>query len=232
MSARRHGARSPRRHTCSTAKNKTSAATCALQILLGGLTVDGIFGSKTKKAVAAFQFAKGLSADGICGPKTWAALIGKAESGTSTTSGGTSAGQTTTGGKTLNNCVHYLQWDSKWKNKKYSTHTSNQTIGNSGCGPSAMAQIMATFIDPKITPVEMCELAVNNGFRTYNSGTAWGFFEFVFEKYPQFRKFITTTNITTLKAALADGALAVCSMFQRQPLLDERRSLHHGHWLR
>lgn len=198
--------------TCSTAKNKTSAATCALQILLGGLIVDGIFGSKTKKAVAAFQSAKGLTADGICGPKTWAALIGKAESGTSTTSGGTSAGQTTTGGKTINNCVHYLQWDSKWKNKKYSTHTSSQTIGNSGCGPSAMAQIMATFIDPKITPVEMCELAVNNGFRTYNSGTAWGFFEFVFKKYPQFRKFITTTNITTLKAALADGALAVCSM--------------------
>ena len=33
--------------TCSTSKNKTSAATCALQILLGGLTVDGIFGSAT-----------------------------------------------------------------------------------------------------------------------------------------------------------------------------------------
>lgn len=198
--------------TCSTAKNKTSAATCALQILLGGLTVDGIFGSKTKKAVAAFQSAKGLTADGICGPKTWAALIGKAESGTSTTSGGTSAGQTTTGGKTLNNCVHYLQWDSKWKNKKYSTHTSSQTIGNSGCGPSAMAQIMATFIDPKITPVEMCELAVNNGFRTYSNGTAWGFYEFVFKKYAGFRKFVKTSSVETLIAALEQGALAVCSM--------------------
>ena len=197
--------------TCSTAKNKTSAATCSVQILIGGLDVDGIYGTKTKKAVAAYQSAKGLTADGVCGPKTWAALIG-VTAASSGTPGGTSAGQTTTSGKTLNNCVHYLQWDSKWKNKKYSTHTSSQTIGNSGCGPSAMAQIMATFIDPKITPVEMCELAVNNGFRTYNSGTAWGFFEFVFKKYPQFRKFIKTTNIATLKAALADGALAVCSM--------------------
>lgn len=201
--------------TCSTAKNKTSAATCALQILLGGLTVDGVFGTKTKNAVAAFQSAKGLKADGICGPKTWAALIGKTESGTGTTGGdssGTGAGQTTSGGKTLNNCVHYLQWDKKWKNIKYSTHTSSQTIGNSGCGPSAMAMIMATFIDKAITPVEMCKLAVDNGFRTYNSGTAWGFFEFVFKKYGGFKKFVKTGSVETLIAALAQGALAVCSM--------------------
>lgn len=195
--------------TCSTAKNKTSAATCAVQMLIGGLDVDGIYGTKTKNAVAAYQSSKGLTADGICGPKTWNALItGEAASAGS----GSGAGQTTTGGKTLNNCVHYLQWDSKWKNKKYSTHTSSQTIGNSGCGPSAMAQIMATFIDAKITPVEMCALAVANGFRTYNSGTAWGFFEFVFKKYTGFKKFVKTGSVETLKAALAQGALAVCSM--------------------
>mgnify|MGYP002626085483 CR=1 FL=1 len=199
--------------TCSTSKLRTSGITLAAQILVdSNLTTDAIYGDRTKNAIAVFQNVNGLTADGICGPKTWAALIGKTESSTSTTSGGTGAGQTTTGGKTLNNCVHYLQWDSKWKNVKYSTHTSSQTIGNSGCGPSAMAQIMATFIDAKITPVEMCKLSVDNGFRTYNSGTAWGFFEFVFKKYSGFRKFIKTTSIPTLKAALADGALAVCSM--------------------
>ena len=61
--------------TCSTAKNKTSAATCAVQLLIGGLDVDGIYGTKTKNAVAAYQSSKGLTADGICGPKTWNALI-------------------------------------------------------------------------------------------------------------------------------------------------------------
>ena len=201
--------------TCSTAKNKTSAATCALQILLGGLGVDGVFGSKTKNAVAAFQSAKGLKADGVCGPKTWAALIGKTDSGTGTSGGsaaGTGAGQTTEGGKVINKCVHYLQWDKKWKNIKYSTHTSSQTIGNSGCGPTSMAQIMATFIDATITPVEMCKLAVDNGFRTYSNGTAWGFYEFVFKKYAGFRKFVKTSSVETLIAALEQGALAVCSM--------------------
>ena len=37
-------------------------------------TADGIFGSKTKKAVRALQTERNLSADGICGPKTWAEI--------------------------------------------------------------------------------------------------------------------------------------------------------------
>lgn len=185
--------------TCSTSKRKKSAETCAVQILVGGLDVDGIYGTKTKNAVAAFQSAKGLTSDGVCGPKTWAALITGSEE-----SGGK--------GKVINKCVHYLQWDKRWKNVKYSTHTSKQTIGNSGCGPSSMAQIMATFIDPAITPVEMCALALANGYRTYDSGTSWGFFEFCFKKYAGFSKFVKTKSVETLKAALAQGALAVCSM--------------------
>ena len=37
--------------------------------------VDGIFGSKTKAAVLAFQKANGLGADGIVGPLTWGKLV-------------------------------------------------------------------------------------------------------------------------------------------------------------
>jgi D-alanyl-D-alanine carboxypeptidase/Putative peptidoglycan binding domain len=39
-----------------------------------GLTIDGIFGKGTQKAVIAFQKSKGLTADGAAGAKTWAAL--------------------------------------------------------------------------------------------------------------------------------------------------------------
>lgn len=185
--------------TCSTSKNKKSIYTCAIQILIGGLEVDGQYGPKTKKAVAAFQSACGLEVDGICGPKTWAALI---------------CGKTATPStdKILNECVNYLQWDKKWKNVKYSTHTSKQTIGNSGCGTTSMAMILATWEDPKITPVETSKWAVDNGYRTYNSGTDWGFFKWIFKKFDCFEKYIETSSIVTLEAALREGALAVCSM--------------------
>ena len=192
--------------TCSTSKNKTSVYTNAVQVLLGGLDADGIYGSKTKKAVAAFQEASKLDADGICGQKTWNAMLAGSASKED------SKEEVPVEGKVINECVHYLQWDSRWKNKKYSTHTSSQTIGNSGCGPSSMAQIMATWIDPKITPVEMCALALKGGYRTYDSGTAWGFFKYVFKQYDGFEKYIDTKSVETLKAALAEGALAVCSM--------------------
>lgn len=185
--------------TCSTSKNKTSGYTLACQLLLGGnLDCDAIYGSRTKAAVVAFQEASGLQADGKCGPKTWSALIGVKEEEPK--------------GKVINKCVHYLQWDKRWKNIKYSTHTSKQTIGNSGCGPTAMAQIMATWVNPDITPVQMCKLALDGGYRTYDSGTSGGFFKYVYDKYDEFSKFAQTKSVSTIKAALAQGALAVCCM--------------------
>ncbi|MEO1376625.1 MAG: peptidoglycan-binding protein [Cyanobacteria bacterium J06635_10] len=40
----------------------------------GTLTVDGVFGAKTKEAAIKFQQSQGLTADGIVGAKTWSSL--------------------------------------------------------------------------------------------------------------------------------------------------------------
>ena len=185
--------------TCSTSKLKTSAITLACQLLLGGnLTADAIFGTRTKQAVAAFQSSAGLSADGICGPKTWGALIGVKDEPT---------------GKIINPYVHYLQWDKRWKNIMYSNHgDKKQTIGNSGCGPSAVAQVVAQWVDPNLTPVEMCQLALDNGYRTKNSGTNGAFCEFIADKYPEIEKCTRTRSVKTIKNALQKGALVITCM--------------------
>lgn len=185
--------------TCSTSKLKTSAITLACQLLLGGnLTADAIFGTRTKQAVAAFQSSAGLSADGICGPKTWGALIGVKDEPT---------------GKIINPYVHYLQWDKRWGSKMYSNHgDKKQTIGNSGCGPSAVAQVVAQWVDPNLTPVEMCQLALDNGYRTKNSGTNGAFCEFIADKYPEIEKCTRTKSVKTIKNALQKGALVITCM--------------------
>jgi len=46
-----------------------------LQVILGGLDIDGSFGPATQAAVLAFQKNHGLEADGIVGPHTWKALL-------------------------------------------------------------------------------------------------------------------------------------------------------------
>ena len=195
---------------CSTARNRVGTHVIGLQIALGGLNADGIYGSKTKNAVAAYQSASGLSVDGICGPKTWAALLG---GGALSSPAATlpHCGGEAMDGRVINACCHYLQWDPRWKGVRYSTHTSSQTIGNSGCGPTAMAMIVATWIDIGVTPVEMAELAMELGCRTYNSGTSWDYFPRVFERYG-FGRYVATGSVSVLLAAIREGALAVCSM--------------------
>jgi peptidoglycan hydrolase-like protein with peptidoglycan-binding domain len=48
----------------------------ALQRLLGGLTVDGVFGPLTHSVVVGFQERAHLAADGIVGSHTWGSLLG------------------------------------------------------------------------------------------------------------------------------------------------------------
>ena len=51
-------------------------AVAALQKALGGLTADGVFGTKTDAKVKEFQRSKELAVDGVVGRQTWNALMG------------------------------------------------------------------------------------------------------------------------------------------------------------
>lgn len=108
--------------------------------------------------------------------------------------------------------VYFSQEDPAWKNIMYSNHgDKNQTIGSSGCGPTAMAMVVSTLTGKKVTPVEMCEFAVKKNYRTYNNGTAWGFFGAAAKEYDI--KCVQTGDFSKVKEALSDGKhIVIASM--------------------
>ena len=187
--------------TCSTSKNRKSGYTFALQLLLGGnLTADGIYGERTKAAVVTIQDANGLTKDGICGPKTWNALIVGAQPQPQPTPG------------KFVQPVDYKQAAKPWGPRMYSNHNDHsQTMANSGCGPTAMADVVATLKDKDIDPYDLAELSMQWGDRSYNSGTNWSFFPHIAEHF-KFTKFVQTKNLDALKACLDAGGYVVCSM--------------------
>lgn len=187
--------------TCSTAKNRTSGYTLAIQILIdGNISCDGVYGPRTKAAVATYQGAHGLSADGVCGPKTWAALIVGSEAKPVAPSGFVQP-------------VDFKQGASPWGPKMYSNHNDkSQTMANSGCGPTSMADIVATLKDNDATPWTLAQLAMSWGDRTYNSGTAWTFFKPHTAEHYQFAKVVQSATWDVLKACLDAGGYVVCSM--------------------
>ena len=165
-----------------------------LQELLG-ITADSIFGPLTKAAVVAYQSANGLKADGIVGPLTWGKLLGEVQET-----------------KIYKKPVDYKQYNKKWASKMYSSHGDrSQTMKSSACGPTAMADILATLLDPTITPPILADKAMAWGDRTYSSGTAWSFFQHIAKEY-QFKKYIKTTSLSILKGCLDGGGYAVASM--------------------
>jgi len=172
----------------------------AVQALVS-TSIDGKYGSNTRKNVIAFQTTAGLEATGNVELNDWLALWDCEYTRTAKTSG--------TGTKQP---VDYKQGDSRWGKKPYtSCGNKKQTIANSGCGPTSMADIMATWVNKNLTPVEMCQYALDHGFRTKNSGTAWDFFKSIAKAY-NFTKFVQTKSMATAKAAIKAGCLVVASM--------------------
>ena len=169
----------------------------ALQLLLS-IPADGIFGQQTYDAVRIYQMQYELGADGVCGPITWASLH--------------KTGIANPGAGDVTQPVDYKQYDSRWGSKMYSNHgDKSQTIKSSGCGPTALADIVASWFDSDFTPVQACDLAVQWGCRTNNDGTAHSFFAQSAQHWP-FSGYRTTTTTTEAIEAIKAGCLVVALM--------------------
>lgn len=73
--------------------------------------------------------------------------------------------------------VSYLQTDPRWGSLDYSAPGEKTTIRASGCGPTAMAMVLATWADPDVNPKTECAWALAHGYKAPYQGTYYGYFE-------------------------------------------------------
>jgi hypothetical protein len=64
--------------------------------------------------------------------------------------------------------VYYNQGDSRWGGLAYG---KQGTIASSGCGPTALAIVVASLTDNKVTPDEVAKWAYENGYKAEGSGS-------------------------------------------------------------
>ena len=72
--------------------------------------------------------------------------------------------------------VYYNQYD--YGNASY----GDDTISNSGCGPTSAAMILSTFLDEEVTPQMACDFSAVNGHLVVG-GTEDAFFDDIFNEY-------------------------------------------------
>ncbi len=64
--------------------------------------------------------------------------------------------------------VYYNQTDARWGNKLYGR---TGTIGWEGCGPTALAIVVASMTDNKVTPYDVAQWSAQNGYRCEGNGS-------------------------------------------------------------
>lgn len=183
----------------STLRNRKSREACALQLFFN-LTVDGIYGSKTKAAVKAYQAEQGLKADGVCGPKTWSMLLT-----------GASSGENKIDISKMKQPPNLKQYSKPWGPKMYSNHGDRkQTYANSACGVLSAVMVCRGLFDKDLGVEETGNLAIEKGYRTYNKGTSAGLFKYLASKYKSVKYQTTTSFENVVQCLQAGGLVIVC----------------------
>lgn len=77
-------------------------------------------------------------------------------------------------GDSLNGIPYYSQNDPRWKNAGYNIGDDDATMGEAGCGPTAMAMVGSNLTGKNINPMTMAALSKMTGNRD-QTGTNWNF---------------------------------------------------------
>ncbi len=104
--------------------------------------------------------------------------------------------------------VYYNQTDSRWGNKMYG---KTGTIGEAGCGPTALAIAVASLTANKVTPEGVAQWSVKNGYRCEGNGS---YHSLMTEGAAHYGLTVTPIgrDAKKLVQALKDGKLVVAIM--------------------
>lgn len=117
--------------------------------------------------------------------------------------------------------VYYLQTDPLWRSKPYAVKGESSTIGGSGCGPTSMAMVLATWCDKSVTPASECAWALAHGYKSKGGGTFHSYFAAAAARYGLVSRMLNSAsiygNLTSMyheiaRAAIAQGDLVIACM--------------------
>lgn len=91
--------------------------------------------------------------------------------------------------------VDYKQYDSKWGSLPYAVDGEKSTIKSAGCGPTALANVLAAIVSPYIDPVTLASWARQHNYKVKASGTSYSFFVPCAAAYGVKVRRINTVNI-------------------------------------
>lgn len=91
--------------------------------------------------------------------------------------------------------VDYKQNDSRWGALPYAVDGEKSTIKSAGCGPTALANVLAAIISTFIDPVTLAAWARYHNYKVKNSGTSYSFFVPCAKAYGVTVRRLNTSNI-------------------------------------
>ena len=69
--------------------------------------------------------------------------------------------------------VDYKQNDTRWGSLSYAVDGESSTVKSAGCGPTALADVLAAIVSPFIDPLTCASWARMHGYKVYKSGTSY-----------------------------------------------------------
>lgn len=90
--------------------------------------------------------------------------------------------------------IDYKQGDGKWGALPYAVDGESATIKSAGCGPTAMANVLAAAVSQFIDPITTASWARQFGYKVYKSGTSYSFPEAIGKEYGLKVKRLNTAN--------------------------------------